>query len=67
MTSKKLKGTCFLTEFEPRTIKDALNNESWIEEIIKRLKKLKGIKLGLLFLEPKIKMQLAQSRYSKIS
>lgn len=31
MTRKKLKGTCFLSEFEPRNIKDAFNNESWIE------------------------------------
>ena len=31
MTRNKLKGTCFLTEFEPRTIKDALENESCIE------------------------------------
>ena len=28
MTRNKLKGTCFLTKFEPRTVKDALNNES---------------------------------------
>ena len=31
ITRNKLKGTFFLTEFEPRTIKDVLNNESWIE------------------------------------
>ena len=31
MTRNKLKGTCFLTEFEPTSIKDALDNESWIE------------------------------------
>ena len=31
MTRNKLKCTCFLSEFEPRSIKDALNNESWIE------------------------------------
>ena len=31
MTRKKLKGTCLISEFEPRTTKDALNDESWIE------------------------------------
>ena len=31
MTCNKLKGTCFLTKFEPRSVKDALDNESWIE------------------------------------
>ena len=31
MTRKKLKGTCFLTKFEPRTIKYALENKSLIE------------------------------------
>ena len=31
MTRSKLKGTCLLAEFEPRNVKDALENESWIE------------------------------------
>ena len=31
MTRNKLKDTCFLAEFEPRNVKDALDNESWIE------------------------------------
>ena len=31
MKRKKLKGTCFLAKFEPRNIKDALDNESWIQ------------------------------------
>ena len=30
MKMNKLKGTCLLSEFEPRTTKDALNDESWI-------------------------------------
>ena len=33
MTRSKLKGTCLLSEFEPRNIKDALDNESWVEAI----------------------------------
>ena len=31
MIRSKLKGTCLLAEFEPRNVKDALENESWIE------------------------------------
>ena len=31
VTWNKLKATCFLSEFEPRTTKDSLNHESWIE------------------------------------
>ena len=31
MTRRKLKGTCLITNFEPRSVKDALENESWIE------------------------------------
>ena len=31
MTRNKFKSTCFLAEFEPRLVKDALDNESWIE------------------------------------
>ena len=33
MTIRKLKGTCLLVEFEPRNVKDALENEIWIEEM----------------------------------
>ena len=31
MTISKIKGTCLLTNFEPRNVKDALENESWIK------------------------------------
>ncbi len=31
MTRNILKGTCLLAHFEPRNVKDALENESWIE------------------------------------
>ena len=31
MTRSKLKGTCLLAKFEPRNVKDASENESWIE------------------------------------
>ena len=33
MTRSKLKGTCLLAKFEPRNVKDALENEIWIEEM----------------------------------
>ena len=31
MKRSNLKGTCLLADFEPRSVKDALKNESWIE------------------------------------
>ena len=31
MTRSKLKDTCLIAEFEPRNVKDALENESWVE------------------------------------
>ena len=31
MIRSKLKGKCLLADFEPRSVKDALENESWIE------------------------------------
>ena len=31
MTRSRLKGTCLLADFEPRSIKDAFENEIWIE------------------------------------
>lgn len=41
MTRNKLKGTCLLAEFEPRSIKDASDNESWIEKINEEIGQLK--------------------------
>ena len=40
MTRNKLKGTCFLTEFEPRNVKDALDNETWIEAMNEDIKQM---------------------------
>lgn len=31
MKRSKLKGTCLLADFEPRSVKDAFSNDSWIE------------------------------------
>ena len=33
ITRNKSKGTSFLTELKPRSIKDALDNKRWIEEM----------------------------------
>ena len=41
MTRSKLKGTCLLAEFEPRNVKDALNNEIWVEEMNEEIEKIK--------------------------
>ena len=41
MTINKLKGTCFLTEFEPRLVKDALDNERWIEAMNEDIDQIK--------------------------
>ena len=41
MTRRKIKGTCLLVEFEPRNVKDALDNESWVEEMNEEIEKTK--------------------------
>ena len=40
MTISKLKGTCLLDEFEPRNVKDALDNEIWIQEMNEEIEQL---------------------------
>ena len=55
MIRKKLKGTCLLAEFEPRNVKDALDNESWIEEMNEKIEQIKKNKTWTLFLRPKDK------------
>ena len=39
MTRSKLKVTCLLANFEPRIVKDALENESWIEAMNEEIQK----------------------------
>ena len=56
MTRSKLKGTCLLANFEPRNIKDALENDSWIEAMNEEIEQIEEKKHGLLCLDPKIKM-----------
>ena len=40
MTRSKLKGTCLLAKFEPRNIKDALDNESWVQAMNEEIEQI---------------------------
>ena len=40
MKRNKLKGTHFLTKFEPRNVKDGLDNESCIEAMNEEIEKI---------------------------
>ena len=53
MTRNKLKGTCFLTKFEPRSIKGALENECWIEEMNEEIYQIERNKTWNLVPRPK--------------
>ena len=55
MTRNKLKGTCFLAKFEPRNVKDALDDESWIEAMNEEIKQIEKKKIWTLVPRPKDK------------
>ena len=55
MTRSKLKGTCLLADFEPRNVKDALENESWIEAMNEEIEKIEKKKTWTLVPRPKDK------------
>ena len=55
MTRSKLKGTCLHVEFEPRSVKDALENESWIEAMNEEIEKIEKNKTWTLVPRPKDK------------
>ena len=55
MTRSKLKGTCLLVDFEPRNVKDALENESWIEAMNDDLEQIEKNKTQTLVPRPKDK------------
>ena len=55
MTRSKLKGTCLLVDFEPRNVKDALENESWIEGMNEEIEKIEKNNTWTLVPRPKQK------------
>ena len=55
MTRSKLKGTCLLADFEPRNIKDALGNDSWIEAMNEEIVQIEKNKTWTIVPRPKDK------------
>ena len=55
MTRNKLKGTCLHAEFEPRNVKDSLDNESLIKEMNEEIEKIEKNKTWTLVPRPKDK------------
>ena len=55
MTRNKLQGTCLLSEFEPRTTKDALNDESWIGAMNEEIEQKEKNKTSIIEPRPKDK------------
>ena len=55
MTRNKLKGTCLLVEFEPRNVKDALDNETWIEAMNEEIEQIETNNTWTLVPRPKDK------------
>ena len=55
MTIKKLNGICLLVEFEPRSVKDALDNEIWIEDMNEEMEQIEKNKTWTLVPRPKDK------------
>lgn len=67
MTRNKLKGTCLLSDFEPRNVKDSLENDSWIEAMNEEIEKIEKNKTWTLVPRPKDKNVIKPSGYSEIS
>ena len=55
MRRSKLKSTCLLADFEPRNVKDALDNESWIEATNEEIEQIEKNKTWTLVPRPKDK------------
>ena len=55
MTRSKLKGTCLLADFEPRNVKDALENKSWIKAMNGEIEQTEKNKTYTLVPRPKDK------------
>ena len=55
MTRNKLKRTCLLAKFEPRNVKNTLDNESWIEAMNEEIEQIERNKTQTLVPSPKDK------------
>ena len=55
MTRNTLKGTCLLAKFEPRNVKDSLDNEILIEEMNEEIEQIEKNKTWTLVPRPKDK------------
>ena len=55
MTRSKLKGTCLLAKFEPRNVKDALENETWIKAMNEEIEQIEKKNTWTLVPRPKNK------------
>ena len=55
MTRSQLKGTCLLADFEPRNVKNALDNESWVEAMNEEMEQIEKNKTWSLVPRPKDK------------
>ena len=55
MTRSKLKGTCLLADFEPRNVKNALENEIQIEAMNEEIEQIEKKKTWILLPRPKDK------------
>ena len=55
MIRRKLKGRCLLVEFEPRSVKDSLENESWIQAMNEVIEQIEKNKIWTLVARPKDK------------
>ena len=56
MTRSKLKSKCLLDDFEPRSVKDSLENESWIEAMNEEIEKIEKKKTWTIVPRPKDKI-----------
>ena len=62
MTRRKVKGTCLLANFEPRYVKDSLENESWIEAMNEEIEQIEKNKTWTLVPRPKDKNVIGLQR-----
>ena len=52
MTRGKVKGTCLIADFEPVSVRNALDNDSWIETMNEEIKKIEKNKTWSLVPRP---------------